>query len=65
MAAIHFGSEAQSATEIASKVVKYCYENDVLVRFSGEYLVLSPALIAKEEHINQIVDTIREGIRSL
>ena len=65
MAAIHFGSEAQSATEIASKVVKYCYENGVLVRFSGEYLVLSPALIAKEEHINQIVDTIREGIRSL
>ncbi|HIN73365.1 MAG TPA: aspartate aminotransferase family protein, partial [Gammaproteobacteria bacterium] len=46
MGAIHFGSEDnRSAVEVASKVFKYCYENDVLVRFSGEFIVLSPALI--------------------
>jgi len=46
MGAIHFGSEDnRSAVEVASKVFKYCYENDVLVRFSGEFIVLSPALM--------------------
>ena len=65
MAAIHFGSEEKLATEIASQVFQYCYENDVLVRCSSDYLVLSPALIAEKEHIDKIIETIREGIRSL
>jgi len=66
MGAIHFGSEDnRSATEVASKVFKYCYENDVLVRFSGEFIVLSPALIVEEEQIKLIIETIRQGIHSL
>ena len=66
MGAIHFGSEDnRSAVEVASKVFKYCYENDVLVRFSGEFIVLSPALIVEEEQIKLIIETIRQGIRSL
>ena len=66
MGAIHFGSEDNgSAVEVASKVFKYCYENDVLVRFSGEFIVLSPALIVEEEQIKLIIETIRQGIHSL
>lgn len=66
MGAIHFGSEDnRSAVEVASKVFKYCYENDVLVRFSGEFIVLSPALIVEEEQIKLIIETIRQGIHSL
>ena len=66
MGAIHFGSENnRSAVEVASKVFKYCYENDVLVRFSGEFIVLSPALIVEEEQIKLIIETIRQGIHSL
>ena len=66
MGAIHFGSEDnRSAIEVASKVFKYCYENDVLVRFSGEFIVLSPALIVEEEQIKLIIETIRQGIHSL
>ena len=66
MGAIHFGSEEKkNATEISSQVFKYCYENDVLVRFSGDFIVLSPALIVEEDHINTIVDTLREGIQSI
>ena len=66
MGAIHFGSEDnRSAVEVASKVFKYCYENDVLVRFSGEFIVLCPALIVEEEQIKLIIETIRQGIHSL
>ena len=65
MAAIHFSSDITSATDKANSIFQYCYENDVLVRFSGDYIVLSPALIAKEEHIDKIVHTIREGLRNL
>ena len=66
MGAIHFGSEDNRyAVEVASKVFKYCYENDVLVRFSGEFIVLSPALIVEEEQIKLIIETIRQGIHSL
>jgi len=66
MGAIHFGSEeGKSATEISSQVFKYCYENDVLVRFSGDFIVLSPALIVEEDHINIIVETLKKGIQSI
>ena len=66
MGAIHFGSEDnRTAVEVASKVFKYCYENDVLVRFSGEFIVLSPALIVEEEQIKLIIESIRQGIHSL
>jgi len=66
MGAIHFGPEDnRTAVEVASKVFKYCYENDVLVRFSGEFIVLSPALIVEEEQIKLIIETIRQGIHSL
>jgi len=66
MGAIHFGpKDNRTAVEVASKVFKYCYENDVLVRFSGEFIVLSPALIVEEEQIKLIIETIRQGIHSL
>ena len=66
MGAIHFGSEDnRTAVEVASKVFKYCYENDVLVRYSGEFIVLSPALIVEEEQIKLIIETIKQGIHSL
>ena len=66
MGAIHFGSEeGKSSTEISSQVFKYCYENDVLVRFSGDFIVLSPALIVEEDHISTIVETLRKGVQSI
>ena len=65
MGAVHFGSEGIPATEFASKVFHKCYENDVLIRFSGEFLVLSPSLIAKPEDIELITDTLKSSIRSI
>ena len=65
MGAIHFGSDGIPATEFAPKVFQYCYDNDVLVRFSAAYIVLSPPLIAETSHIEKITDTLKEAISSV
>ena len=64
MGAVHFGSGDKPATEFAANVFQHCYENDVLVRYSGEFLVLSPSLVATKEHIHQITDALRKAIEA-
>ena len=65
MGAIHFGSEGLPATEFAAKVFQHCYDNDVLVRYSGEFLVLSPSLIVEPSHIEKIADALKTAINSV
>ena len=64
MRAVHFGSGDRPATEFAANVFQHCYENNVLVRYSGEFLVLSPSLVATKEHIHQITDALRKAIEA-
>ena len=64
MGAVHFGSGDKPATEFAANVFQHCYENDVLVRYSGEFLVLSPSLVATKEHIHQITAALRKAIEA-
>ncbi|QRM30397.1 aminotransferase class III-fold pyridoxal phosphate-dependent enzyme [Microvirga sp. VF16] len=42
-----------------------CYENGVLVRASGDMIVLSPPLIIEEEQIEQTIDSIRLAVRQM
>jgi len=65
MGAVHFRSDPIPATEFASKVFQHCYENDVMVRFSGEFLILSPSLIAEPQHIEIIIEALKKAIRSI
>ena len=65
MGAVHFRSDRIPATEFASKVFQHCYENDVMVRFSGEFLILSPSLIAEPQHIEIIIEALKKAIRSI
>ena len=53
------------AAEFASKVFQHCYDNDVLVRFSGEFLDLSPSLIVEPVHLEKIADTLKTAITSV
>jgi beta-alanine--pyruvate transaminase len=46
-----------------SQVAQACYENGVLVRASGDSIVLSPPLIINEDQIGQVVDAIRSALR--
>ena len=65
MCAIHFGSDGLPATEFAAKVFQHCYDNNVLVRYSGEFLVLSPSLIVEKEHLDTIADALKAAITSV
>ena len=65
MGAIHFGSDGLPATEFAAKVFQHCYDNNVLVRYSGEFLVLSPSLIVEKEHLDTIADALKAAINSV
>ena len=65
MGAIHFGSDGLPSTEFAAKVFQHCYDNNVLVRYSGEFLVLSPSLIVEKEHLDTIADALKAAITSV
>ena len=65
MGAIHFGSNGLPATEFAEKVFQHCYDNNVLVRYSGEFLVLSPSLIVEPTHIEKIIEALKTAIQSV
>ena len=65
MGAIHFGSDELPATEFAAKVFQHCYDNNVLVRYSGEFLVLSPSLIVEKEHLDTIANALKAAITSV
>ena len=65
MGAVHFGSDGLPATEFAAKVFQHCYDNNVLVRYSGEFLVLSPSLIVEKEHLDMIADALKAAITSV
>ena len=41
------------------------YENGVMVRISGNNVILSPALILTDEHVQRIVDAIDAGLDAL
>ena len=42
-----------------------CYEDGVLVRASGDSVVLSPPLIIEEHQIEQVVSTIRSALKRI
>ncbi len=49
----------------ATACAQACHEAGVLVRASGDLIVLSPPLILAEEHVARIVGAIRTGLRAL
>ncbi len=42
-----------------------CYEKGVLVRSAGDTVALTPPLIAKREHVDQIVGTLGDALKSM
>lgn len=62
VAAIELAPEAGKSGEQGHKVFKHCYENGVLVRWTGDILAMSPPLIIEPTHIDQMVSALREGI---
>jgi len=42
-----------------------CFQNNVMVRFTGDILAFSPPLIIEDSHIDQIFSTVRQALREL
>jgi beta-alanine--pyruvate transaminase len=42
-----------------------CFQNGVMVRFTGDILAFSPPLIVEETHLDQIFDTVRKALREV
>lgn len=42
-----------------------CFQNNVMVRFTGDILAFSPPLIVEDSHIDQIFETVRKALREV
>jgi beta-alanine--pyruvate transaminase len=62
LGAIEIASAPDQPGGRAAAVFQHCYEHGVLVRASGENIVLSPPLIIAEAEIEQILETLRAAI---
>jgi beta-alanine--pyruvate transaminase len=61
---VELSPRAGEAGARGSTCAQACYEDGVLVRASGDLIVLSPPLIIEEGQIEQIVGSIRAALRT-
>ncbi len=52
-------------TKRAMALFEHCFDNGVIVRTTGDTVAFSPPLIIEKTHIDQIVDSARNGLRSI
>jgi beta-alanine--pyruvate transaminase len=62
---VELESRVGEAGARGSQVAQMCYESGILVRASGDLIVLSPPLIIEEDQMGQIVDAIRSAVRQI
>ena len=65
VAGIELGSRPGAAGARAYEVFLKAYEKGVLIRYTGDIIALSPPLIIEPTHIDQIVTTLREVLRTV
>jgi len=51
-------------TARAIDIFRKCYDAGVIIRTTGDIVAFSPPLIIEDSHIEQVVDTVRNAIRS-
>jgi beta-alanine--pyruvate transaminase len=62
LAAIDIAPRDGAAGARSSEIAARCYEDGILIRGSGDTLVLSPPLIVTEDQIARIFSTIRRAL---
>lgn len=65
LGAIEFAARPQQPGIRGPAIAERCFEKGVLVRSSGDSLVLSPPLVLTQRDIGQIVDTIAAAVREV
>ncbi len=48
----------------AMQVFDRCFQDGVMLRYTGDILALGPAPIASEDEVGMLVDTLRRAIRA-
>jgi beta-alanine--pyruvate transaminase len=51
-------------TARAMQIFRTCYDNGVIIRTTGDTLAFSPPLIVEDEHLDQIIETVRAALRA-
>jgi beta-alanine--pyruvate transaminase len=65
LAAIELAPRSGAAGTRAAAVLQHCWDKGVLIRTSGDTLVLSPPLIISDSEIDRLFGTIREALLAL
>ena len=64
VAGMELQPRAGKPTDRAMKVLGRCFDAGLLVRTTGDTVVLSPPLIIETHHVDRIVETLTEAIRA-
>lgn len=64
-AAIELAPREGAPSLRALEVFQYCFDNGVMVRYSGDVIAIGPAPIASADEIGTLVETIRMGLRTV
>lgn len=64
-AAVELESIQDQPSLRAMQVFHWCFDHGVMLRFTGDIIAMSPPLIASKEHIETLIDTIRQALRAL
>jgi len=65
VAGIELASRAGAPGARAAEVFNACFEQGVLVRYTGDTIAISPPLIVEQEQIDQIFGTIRTALKNV
>ena len=65
VAGVELATREDGLTKRAYDVFDWCFNEGLMVRFTGETICVSPPLIVNEEQIEQIFETIQEAIISV
>ena len=64
-AAVELEPRAGAASTRAMEIFHHCFDHGAMVRYTGDMIVVGPALIVSETEIVQLVDHIRHAIRAV
>src|SRR5690606_1451605 len=61
--AVHLASRDNAPGSRGYDVFERCFWDGLMVRCTGDIIALSPPLIIQREHIDRIIETLRNAIR--
>src|SRR5690625_3077548 len=65
VAGIELSSRENAVGARASEVFQKCFDNGVLIRYTGDTLAFSPPLIVEESEIDKIFSTVGDALQSI